>query len=40
MQKTIEKMTNGGYIPQKETVVDILDRKYERIIWIKQKATG
>ena len=33
----IKRMLREGYVPMKETVKDIIDRKYERTIWVKPK---
>ena len=33
----IKRMLKEGYIPMKESVEDILDRKYKRTIWVKPK---
>ena len=33
----IKRMLREGYIPMRETVEDIMDRKYRRTIWVKPK---
>jgi len=36
-ERAIKRMLKEGYIPMKESVEDILDRKYKRTIWVKPK---
>ena len=36
-EMAIKRMLKEGYIPMKESVEDILDRKYKRTIWVKPK---
>jgi len=36
-EMTIKRMLREGYIPMRETVEDIMDRKYRRTIWVKPK---
>ena len=36
-ERAIKRMLKECYIPMKESVEDILDRKYKRTIWVKPK---
>lgn len=36
-EMAIKRMLKEGYIPMKESVEDILDRKYKRTIWVKPR---